>query len=437
MNRTFFARVAFLLGALFLTTPAGADHPLARYVEMDFSGKADTLTTAFIRQFLNPSKGTFWAVPASQSNRESLSATLYWQQAHAMDVVIYSYQRIKDHKTTTARTYERYMKSWYTNHANNWYHQAGDATGFYNEFTDDMCWIGLTLMHLSEALADDQYAATAKKVYDDYIRPRGSEENGYWSLPWKSNDNGRNSCTNAPGSLLASKLYLKYGGQNYLDDAKAMCAFLFSVMHTDGSLEDPPLTYTQGTFAEACRQLYHITGESTYIQTAQKVINYLLTSTRCTYNGILRDEGSSVDQSIFKAVAIPYAVNMVLDESVALSYRRSFLRLLQKNATTLWANLNLKTYPSLFCNYYWGAPVDASAVPSMGAMASGASLMENVARMANVLLAPTETGAIAAPPLAAGTSAPSSRLYSLSGRAISANAPSGVYVKGRMKVVRK
>ncbi|MCS3198390.1 glycoside hydrolase family 76 protein [Bacteroides thetaiotaomicron] len=42
-------------------------------------------------------------------------------------------------------------------------------------------------------------------------------------------------------------------------------------------MEEPPLTYTQGTFGEACRQLYHITQESKYMDKAKQVINYAAT----------------------------------------------------------------------------------------------------------------------------------------------------------------
>ena len=422
---------------------AKAEDVLAKAVEMDYSGKADTLTTVLIRQFLNSARGTFWAVPSNRSNRDAETTYIYWQQAHAMDAIIYSYQRIKDTKNSTAASYERYMKLWYNNHANNWYHADNDPTGFMNEYTDDMCWICLTLLHMSEALGDNKYADTAKQIFDNYIQPRGwTDDSGFWALPWKLNDMGRNACTNAPGSLVASKLYLKYGGEQYKQAAIDLCKFLLNEMKTkmnnDGRVEEPPLTYTQGTFAEACRQLYHITGESAYLQTAQKVVNYMLTSSRCTYKGILRDEGSSMDQSIFKAVAIPYAVNMVLDESVSLSYRRSFLRNLQTNAKTLWSNLDLDRYPYVYCNYYWGEPIDQSAVPSMGAMVSGVSLMENVARMALELTKADDEAAIRQVDAGSGAS---SAVYTLDGRLVAPHSdrlqslPSGLYIADQRKVI--
>lgn len=414
---------------------------LAGMIDMDYSGKADTLTTSFIRQFLNQSKGTFWAVPSNQNNRESETTYIYWQQAHAMDALIYSYQRIKDTKPQTAATYKRYMNAWYINHANNWYHDNNDPTGFLNEYTDDMCWISLTLMHMSEALEDDKYANTARKLFDDYIEPRGWEDDDhFWGLPWKSNDMGRNACTNAPGSLLASKLYLKYGEEKYKERAIDMYNYLANEMKTkmnnDGRVEDPPLTYTQGTFAEACRVLYHITNENAYIQMANKVANYVCTSTRCTSQGLLRHEGTSMDQSIFKAVAIPYLVNLALDPSAGLSYRRTFIRFLQKNAKALWEHLDLTTYPAIYCPYYWGETINTSEVPSMGAMTSGVSLMENVARMAIQLTKEAEEAGIHQTSF---DRKKSEQIYSLDGRLINQQSPlrKGLYIKGNKKVMVK
>ena len=103
----------------------------------------------------------------------------------------------------------------------------------------------------------------------------------------------------------------------------------------DGRIEEPPLTYTQGTYGEASRQLYHITNEKYYLTCAEKVISYVTTSDRCLTNGILRNEGPSMDQSIFKAVLIPYIVNLALDEAANSTLRQNLILFLRKNAETL------------------------------------------------------------------------------------------------------
>ena len=145
-------------------------------------------------------------------------------------------------------------------------------------------------------------------------------------------------------------------------------------------MEEPPLTYTQGTYGEASRQLYHITNDEYYLTCAERVIRYATTSNRCLNNGILRDEGSSMDQSIFKAVLIPYAVNLALDEAVNSTTRQNLILFLQKNAEMLSSNLVRGAYPEMYCNYYWGSKFTGN-VASMGAQTSGVSLLEGVLRL--------------------------------------------------------
>ena len=327
---------------------------------------------------MNKSKGTFWSTPKDMSDE---STYIYWQQAHAMDVVIYSYKRIKDTNKQLAATYRTYFERWYANHANNYHRNPSDETGFLNDFTDDMCWICLTLIHLSEATGDEKFAQTAKIVYDKYIITRAWTDDKGTGLPWNTTQNDRNACTNSPGCLVAAKLYQRYEDGNYLSDAKKLYEYVINNSYNaDGRVEEPPLTYTQGTFGEACRQLYHITQESKYMDKAKQVINYAATSDRCLRNGILRDEGSSMDQSIFKSVYIPYAVNLALDEASG-SIGKHLITFLKNNAETLRMNLNHAAYPAMYCNYWWGEMWKSSEPASMGAQVSGASLMEGIARL--------------------------------------------------------
>ena len=337
---------------------------------IDWTATADSCTFVLVEQFMNKEKGTFWKSPKNVSGG---SYNIYWQQAHAMDVVVYSYERIKNKNPELANTYEHYFRLWLENKANNYNHDENDETGFLNSFTDDMCWICLTLIHMSEATGDDTYVNMAKTVYDTHIITRARTDAKGTGLPWKSNDESRNACTNSPGCLVAAKLYRKYGAENYLNDAKMLYDYIAkNLLKGDGRVEEPPLTYTQGTFGEACRQLYHITQERQYMRKAEEAINYTMTSNRCLQNWILRDEGTSMDGSIFKAVFIPYAVNLALDEKASDYVRKRIVLFLQDNATVLWKNLDRNLYPEMYCNYYWGKVFPSDDI---------ASLMEGVVRL--------------------------------------------------------
>lgn len=359
-----------------------------------FETKADSMTHAFIESFMVKDKGYF------NVSYKKYAFNAYWTQAHAMDVVIYNYERHKNLDYSLANKYRSYMTSWYNNKANN-YAGASTSDGSYrmfeNPYTDDMCWITLTLMRMGEATGTAKYFTAAKQVFDQYIIKRATEdeETGGLKLPWNTEaGSGPNACTQSPATLIAAKLYQKYGTAKYLEYAKKLYAYTSKkIVKSDGRVEEPPLTYTQGTFGEACRILYHVTDESTtmknkYKSLAYTYINYAFSSTRCTSgNNILRDEGSSGDQSIFKAVLIPYAVNFVLDEDMAANNRSTIFDYIVKNTKMMWQHLDLSRYPIVFCNYDWrstytGADSDAS----MGAMCSGTSLMENTARMCRAIV---------------------------------------------------
>ena len=361
-----------------------ADNELTEYLAGNYESKADSLEYCLIENFMNKNKGTFWSTP---NDVQHSSTYIYWQQAHALDVIIYAYERyIEEGRTEEAAVYKRYMERWYSNYANNY---AGST--FTNPYTDDMAWIGLTIFHLAEALNVERYYRQAKIIYTIIASRKKSDSYGTY-LPWNTDAGAKaNACTLSPACLLATRLYEYYGTESFLNDAEAYYQYLIKsgITKSDGRVEEPPLTYTQGTLGEALRRLYHITGKADYKTKAALYINYAFTSDRCTKNGLLRHEGTSMDQSIFKAVLIPYAVNFVLDDEMTLTRRKNILKYLQKNADALWNHLALERYPKTYCPYYWGEVFDYSATASMGAMVSGASLLENVCRMHKKIMEPS------------------------------------------------
>lgn len=410
---------------------------LTTSISGDYIGKADTLEYCFIENFLNKDKGTFWSTPQDVAGS---SWNIYWQQAHAIDVLIYAYERLKDENSTLAQTYRTYIRKWYTNHANNY---AGDT--FENPFTDDMAWICLTLLHMGEVLNTATYTKMAKSVYDKYIITRASTEGGL-HLPWNTdkNDDGTyvhpdgGTCTEGPACLIASKLYLKYGDEAYLQNAKDFYTHMIEAhCYEDGRVGEPPLSYTNGTFGEACRYLYHITGENEYKQKAGLFIYYAFNSTRNGKDGILRNEGENMDNSLFKAVLIPYAVNYVLDEDMPSVRRKAVLKYIQKNADSLWENLDKSKYPNMYCPFGWGETYDySSSVPaSMGAMASGASLYENTVRMHNELRKAKETDGIKSLQNVAAT-ADDGNCYNVAGQKVNPSYK-GIVIKNGKKVLNK
>ena len=347
----------------------------------NWAALADSCTNVLVVNFLDKSTGTFWSTP---NDIERSSQYIYWQQAHALDVLLYAAERnpaLKD-------DYLAYADKWYANYANNYnrdHRGEGTYGGFFNLWTDDMAWICLTLIHISEVSGDAKYRETSKEVFDRYIWPRRLSYSGGMALPWTSRPEdvtNFNACTNVPSCLVAAKLHGYYGSEGYLDIAKTLYKACIDHMPDAERVEEPPLSYTQGTFGETCRQLFMITGDQSYMDKAGVVLQYAFTSNRCTDSatGVLRHEGTDMDQSLFKAVLIPYAVNYVLDPKADTRAAQIIREKLLLCAKTLDKHLDRNMYPRMYCDYFWGSTFSGGSA-SMGAQTSGASLMEGVARM--------------------------------------------------------
>jgi len=416
---------SFIVSCLFIA-PLWADTELSPYVEGEYEGKADSLAYCLIENFMNKDKGTFWSTP---QDVDHASKYIYWQQAHAIDVIIYAYERYMDEgRTEEAAAYRNYIELWYKNYANNY-----NGSTFTNPYTDDMAWIGLAIFHMGEALGVDRYYRQARTIYAIIANRKKTDDIGTY-LPWNTDAGSKaNACTLSPACLLATKLYEYFGTESYLKDAETYYKYLIDsgITKSDGRVEEPPLTYTQGTLAEAMRRLYHITGTTNYKTKAALYITYAFTSSRCTSNGLLRHEGTSMDQSIFKAVLIPYAVNFVLDEEMTLARRKTLMKYLQNNAAALWKHLDLSRYPKTYCPYYWGENFNYSETASMGAMVSGASLLENVCRMQRKAL---DTNGIN--PIEASEQPETDIIYNLSGQPVDGSF-TGIAIKNGKKFLVK
>lgn len=430
---------------------AQGESVLYRTIKENYETKADSMVNAFISSFMITNKGIF------NDMYQKYAFNAYWTQAHAMDVLVYCYER---HKNDASKTFpnklKNYMSLWYANKANNYSGSAASSNGnytmFQNPYTDDMCWITLTLLHMNEATGVTKYYTAAKGIFDNYIIKRGTEDDetgGIW-LPWNTDaGSGPNACTQSPATLIAAKLYQRTGEEKYLTYAKKLYAYTSKkIVKSDGRVEEPPLTYTQGTFGEACRILYHITDESSTIKNryrtlAYTYINYAFSSGRCTSsNNILRHEGTSGDQSIFKAVLIPYAVNFVLDTEMTTTNRKTIAEYIQKNTKTLCGNLNWSRYPIVFVNFDWTKPwTGADSEASMGAACSGASLLENTARMQKAIIENYEDYQDGIDHIYVSEEENTTGVYNLDGRLVRSpwqgtdNLPRGLYIVNGKKVL--
>ena len=365
---------------------------------IDWEKAADSCTFTLVDQFFNKSGGFFWG---SAGNVLANSSSNYWQQAYPMHTLLFSHERIKNTDSSLAATYRDYFRKWVNANGHNYTAANQRKNGFWCAYTDDMAWITLVLLHMSEVVGpyDPSESARdydlAKQIYDEYILEpsRVIEDEKGWGLRWRlsSEDAGkdtRNACTNTPVMIIACKLYQITREQKYLDDALKLFDYCtYQMVNDNGAVSKSPniLTYTQGTWIEGCRLLYHITGDSRYMERATTCVTYTMSpSGACTTAaGILRGEGQSADQSNFKGGLIPYMVNYANDPSMPSDKRKEVAEFLVRNGEMLWRNnMDRSKYPKMFANFSWELPYTVEGNPgSLGAHGSGAALIEGITRL--------------------------------------------------------
>lgn len=366
--------------------------------EIDWADAADSVSTAFVERFYcstnrNGADGVF---SYSEYNNKKNNGNCYWQQAHAMGAMVDYYNRIKYSDPDQAAYIRSYFKRWYDKRGNNYEGNASwrGSTGFGNDFTDDTLWITIALLQMYDATGDQTYYTAAKQTWDECVRPRFAL-NKYGWLPWKMTDLGANECTNGPGAIAAATLagYAREAGNSeeynrYLDEAFKCFDQNIDAMTKDGTLGNPPLSYTQGTCMEAGRLIWKLTGEVGYIRKAISAARGQMSSGAMneTYESerIMRDEGTDENNSIFHAVFFHWAARMATDrdiDAVDSRIREELNRYLLRHASYYWTR-GIDKSPLGWNDSYFGVKCYEARTPgtggSLGAYTSAAQALESM-----------------------------------------------------------
>lgn len=235
----------------------------------------------------------------------------YWWKAHAVDAMVDGYERTGE---------ERYL------------HMAEEIIkgiierngSLFNEFYDDMEWLALSSLRLYDVTGDEIIKGYVLELWEDIKNAWWEDELG--GMAWKKEDNNRNTCSNGPASILASRLYVRFGDKEDLEYAKKIHAWIkknlvdkdtgivwdgLAVLE-DGTIDvnkDWIFTYGQGTYIGAGVELYKATGDDQYLKDAEKTAAATLDKLADFSTGILRDEGQG-DGGLFKGILIRYLANL-------------------------------------------------------------------------------------------------------------------------------
>lgn len=328
----------------------------------DWDAAADSAVNVLVDRFMDKNTGTFWTI--SDNVDPGLSTYNYWPQAHAMDVIVDAYLRIKDSDPERAGQYGKYMASWHKNRANNY-----NGPDYYNAYTDDMEWIVLTLLRMYEATGVQEYFDFARDTYDKWIITRWTDDENGGGIRWSLDaGNSKNACSNGPAAICAMRLYGFTSEQKYLDDAVKIYGWLSENLYNPstgmvadnmagGKVNGGALSYNQGTFMGAAHLLYKATKDSRYLAEAMKAARHQMDS-RST-DGIMNAEADKAnsDNALFKGIFIRYATLMVNDTVFDFRFREELKRYISQNAITCWSDgIDKSEGSDMFFNYDWRSP---------------------------------------------------------------------------------
>jgi hypothetical protein len=150
-----------------------------------------------------------------------------------------------------------------------------------DRFYDDNQWIGIALMDNWKAEGGQLQLDKAKEIFRFMMTAYDTAAGGglYWQ---EGKMNGKNTCSNGPGVILALQLFQATKEQSYLDTALLLYNWTNQfLMDEDGlyfdnisvpgrKLDKKKYSYNTGTMLQSGVYLYQITGDKKYLDLALK-----------------------------------------------------------------------------------------------------------------------------------------------------------------------
>ncbi len=169
---------------------------------------------------------------------------------------------------------------------------AGDT------YYDDNIWISREFLNAYEIFGAPEYLTTSGEVAEFVWSGWANDDLGgiYWCEQKK---NSRNTCSNAPASLLFARLYEATGEEVWLERAVRVYDWTYRTLRdpsdnvywdnigNEGNITDWKFTYNTGSMISAGVRLYEITKETKYLDQAKA-------SARGAYNHWFKDRDGDI-----------------------------------------------------------------------------------------------------------------------------------------------
>lgn len=214
----------------------------------------------------------------------------------------------------------------------------------HNPFNDDIMWLVIALTRAYLYTGEKKYLKTAVFNFENTFARAKSDELG-GGLFWRVENESKNTCVNCPAAVAAGYLAKATGDSSYYDklfyclDWAVRMMFepdtgkVYDSIDIRGNINKWSSTYNQGTFIGACMMYYEKTGDTVYLNYAEKAADYVMHD--MYHNGIMDNEESGNDLPGFKGILARY-IRRFSD----LTEKPEYLEWLRKNADSAWSNRN-------------------------------------------------------------------------------------------------
>jgi predicted alpha-1,6-mannanase (GH76 family) len=258
---------------------------------------------------------------------------IYWWHAHAIDALADGYERTKNavYFARIDRVIEGVRRL------------NGDT--LLHNYYDDMEWMALALLRVHDAAKREKDRKDVFVLWENIKTAWNGHMGG--GMAWKKDQlDYKNTPANAPAAILAARLYQRFGHPDDLEWARRIydwnkanlvdpqTGFVWDGMNRlgDGKIDDDwAYTYCQGVFLGAGVELYRITGDTAYLDDAQRTARTAIDRFADPADGLLPDEGPD-DCGLFKGIFVRYLRELLLLRPERTDIRRLILR----NAAALW-----------------------------------------------------------------------------------------------------
>lgn len=218
--------------------------------------------------------------------------------------------------------------------------------GYSDRFYDDNIWLGLDFLESYQLTENAEYLTSSEKIWKFLESGRDSilGDGIYWCEQKKFS---KNTCSNAPASVLALELYQATKNEAYLQAGKDLYHWTqetlqdstdnlyFDNKSLEGKIGETKYQYNSGQMLQAASLLYKLTGNKQYLTDAQNL------ASACS--NYFFEDFTTPDGTTFRALKngnIWFVAIMFrgFEELYDIDHNPQYLNDFKQTLTYLWAN---------------------------------------------------------------------------------------------------